>query len=263
VPAPEKKGGGRSEPSDASGSSGSSEASGASGASPLRWPEGTLEVRRLGRTPYAEAHALQEELVAARLRGDVGDLLLLTEHDPVITVGRGRGPELAQGCAIPVIEVERGGEATYHGPGQLVAYPIYRLAEGRRDLHRYLRDLEEVVIRALAEVDVAAERRPGLTGVWAGGRKLCSIGVAVRRWVAWHGLALNLSVDLGAFRGFRPCGLDPEVMGNVADLVEVPPARLLYEVLLIKHFCEVFELELPPLRPPKAPPPGSLPIFPN
>jgi lipoate-protein ligase B len=263
--APEDKVGGSSEASGSSGSSGSSEPSGASSASGAgpRYPEGILEVRRLGRTPYAEAHALQEELVAARLRGDVGDLLLLTEHDPVITVGRGRRPELAQGCAIPVIEVERGGEATYHGPGQLVAYPIYRLAEGRRDLHRYLRDLEEVVIRALAEVDVAAERRPGLTGVWAGGRKLCSIGVAVRRWVAWHGLALNLSVDLGAFRGFRPCGLDPEVMGNVADLVEVPPARLLYEVLLIKHFCDVFELELPPLRPPEAPPAGSLPIFPN
>jgi len=262
VPAPDKKGGERSEASGPSRASGPSGASEAFGPAP-RYPEGVLEVRRLGRTPYAEAHALQEELVAARLNGEVGDLLLLTEHDPVITVGRGHRPELAAGCAIPVVEVERGGEATYHGPGQLVAYPIYRLGEARRDLHRYLRELEEVVIRTLAEVDVAAERRAGLTGVWAGGRKLCSIGVAVRRWVAWHGLALNLSVDLGAFRGFRPCGLDPDVMGNVADLVEIPPARLLYEVLLIKHFCEVFQLELPPLPPPEPPPPGSLPIFPS
>jgi lipoate-protein ligase B len=161
-----------------------------------------------------------------------------------------------------VVEVERGGEATYHGPGQLVAYPILLLPEERRDLHRYLRDLEEVVIRMLAEVEVEGTRRQGLTGVWVGERKIASIGVAVRRWVTWHGFALNLATDLEAFRAFRPCGLDPDVMTRVADLVELPPTRLLYEVLAVKHLCEVFDLELPPPAPPQTPP-GSLPILPG
>ncbi|NUP98131.1 MAG: lipoyl(octanoyl) transferase LipB [Planctomycetaceae bacterium] len=128
-----------------------------------------------------------------------------------------------------------------------------------------LRDLEEVVLRVLAEVDVHGTRRPGLTGVWIGERKVCSIGVAVRRWVTWHGLALNLSVDLEHFRQFRPCGLDANVMANVADFVELPPTRLLYEVLVVKHLCDVFGLELPPIPPPPPRPPdmplGDLPVL--
>jgi len=175
-----------------------------------------LEVRRLGRTPYEETHALQEQLVEERLAGAIGDVLILTEHEPVITLGRKSGddPAAVTGsvAGVPVVSVERGGEATYHGPGQLVAYPIYLLPEGRRDLHRYLRDLEEVVIRMLAEVEVEGRRRPGLTGVWVGDKKLASIGVAVRRWVAWHGFSLNLFTDLEVYRSFRPCGLDPEVI---------------------------------------------------
>lgn len=228
-------------------------------------PDGVLEVRRLPRTEFAAAHALQRELLEARLAGRIGDTLVLTEHEPVVTVGRGTDRADIAGSTLPVVEVERGGEATYHGPGQLVAYPILALPEGRRDLHRYLRDLEEVVLRVLAEVDVHGTRRPGLTGVWIGERKVCSIGVAVRRWVTWHGLALNLSVDLAHFRQFRPCGLDAGVMANVADFVELPPTRLLYEVLVVKHVCEVFGLELPPIPPPPPPVPdmplGDLPIL--
>jgi len=209
-----------------------------------------LEVRRLGRTRYADAHALQQELVARRIEGTLGDVLLLTEHEPVLTVGRGTPAEeqrlLAQ-SGIPVVEVERGGEATYHGPGQLVAYPILALPEGRRDLHRYLRDLEEVVLGVLEEFGVSGTRRPGLTGVWIGERKVCSLGVAVRRWVTWHGLALNLHTDLAPFRRFHPCGLSPEVMTRLADHVELPPTTLLGEVLLVKHLCRVFGLELPPM----------------
>jgi lipoyl(octanoyl) transferase len=215
----------------------------------------TLEVRRLGRTPYAEAHALQLECLARRIDDELGDLLLLTEHDPVITVGRGTPAEeqhLLAATGIPVVEVERGGEATYHGPGQLVAYPILKLAEGQRDLHRYLRNLEEVVIGVLAELELAGKRRPGLTGVWIDDRKVCSIGVAVRRWVTWHGLALNLHTDLAPFRRFHPCGLSADVMTRVADHAELPPTNLLGEVLLVKHFCRVFERELPPM-PPLAP----------
>ncbi len=211
-----------------------------------------LEVRRLGRTRYEDAHALQRELVLQRAEGATGDVLLLTEHEPVITVGRGtpaaeRG--LLASSGLSVIEVERGGEATYHGPGQLVAYPIVELPEGRRDLRRYLRDLEEVVIGVLGELGISGRRRPGLTGVWIEERKVCSIGVAVRRWIAYHGLALNLHTDLSPFRRFHPCGLDPGLMTRVADHVELPPTNLLGEVLLVKHFCRVFERELPPLPP--------------
>ena len=211
-----------------------------------------LEVRRWGRTRYAEAHALQEELLAKRIEDELGDLLILTEHEPVITIGRGTPAEEQRalaGTGIEVVEVERGGEATYHGPGQLVAYPILKLDESRRDLHRYLRDLEEVVIGVLAELDLEGTRRPGLTGVWIGPRKVCSIGVAVRRWVTWHGLALNLHTDLAPFRRFHPCGLSPDVMTRVADHVELPPTNLLGEVLLVKHFCRVFGHELPPVAP--------------
>lgn len=229
-------------------------------------PDGVLEVRRLGHTPYAEARALQQQLVEDRAEGRVGDVLLFCEHEPVVTVGRGAQ---AGGISVPgvqVVAVERGGEATYHGPGQLVAYPILLLPEGRRDLHRYLRDLEEVVIRVLAEVEIEARREPGLTGVWVGTQKIASIGVAVRRWVTWHGFALNLTTDLAAFRGFQPCGLDPEVMTRVADHAELPPTRLLYEVLVVKHLCEVFGLRLPDPPPPPAPgqgDPNALPILPG
>jgi lipoyl(octanoyl) transferase len=221
-----------------------------------------LEVRRLGRTSYAEAHALQQELVERRAGDEIGDVLLLNEHDPVLTVGRGT-PEAEQrllaAAGIPVVEVERGGEATYHGPGQLVAYPIIKLPEGRRDLHRYLRDLEEVVIAVLGELGVEGVRRAGWTGVWIGERKVCSIGVAVRRWVTWHGLALNLHTDLTPFRRFHPCGLAPDVMTRLADHVELPPTTLLGEVLLVKHFCRVFGFEPadPGPRPPEPPAGGG------
>lgn len=217
-----------------------------------RWPEGVLEVRRLGRTPYEEARALQQELVGRRAADEIGDVLILTEHDAIVTAGRGTKEGELERLDLPVAHVERGGEATWHGPGQVVAYPIYRLPEGRRDLHRYLRDLEQVVIEVLAELEVEGRREPGLTGVWIGAKKVCSIGVAVRRWVAWHGLALNLATDPAAFSAFRPCGLDPEVMTRLVDHTELPPSRLLVEVLLVKHFCEVFDLELPPVTLPPA-----------
>lgn len=204
-----------------------------------------LDVLRLGRRPYADVHVLQQRLLAERIAGAIPDTLVLTEHDPVITLGRGANPQGDSIDGVPVVAVERGGDATYHGPGQLVAYPIHALPPERRDVHRYLRDLEEVVIRVLAEVDVEGRRRTGATGVWIGERKVCSIGVALRRWVAWHGLALNVHTDLDAFRSFRPCGLDPGVMTRVADHAEIPPANLLFEVLLVKHFLAVFDLELP------------------
>jgi lipoate-protein ligase B len=156
-----------------------------------------------------------------------------------------------------VIEVERGGEATYHGPGQLVAYPLLLLPEARRDLHRYLRDLEEVVIGVLSELELEGTRRPGLTGVWLGARKVCSIGVAVRRWVTWHGWRSTCTPTSRPSGASTRAASSPDVMTRVADHVELPPTTLLGEVLLVKHFCRVFELELPPM-PPLAPPERGL-----
>ncbi|MCZ6597513.1 MAG: lipoyl(octanoyl) transferase LipB [Planctomycetota bacterium] len=239
-----------------------------------RHPDGVLDVRRLGRTSYEDAWRLQKELVDQRADDALGDVLLLTEHEPVVTVGRGTSEQelaaIRAAVDVPVVEVERGGEATYHGPGQLVVYPILKLPEARRDLHRYMRDLEEVVLGVLREFELEGSRREGYTGVWLGDRKIASIGVAVRRWVTWHGLALNLTTDLTAFRSFHPCGLDPDVMTRLADHVELPPTNILGEVLVVKHLCRVFELELPPPQPLQSPPedpdaPGflQLPILPG
>jgi len=198
-----------------------------------------LDVVRWGRTHYLDAHARQKELVEARLAGAIGDTLVLTEHEPVITLGRKTPQDAGFAGSIPIVEVERGGEATYHGPGQLVGYPIVLLAGPRRDLHRYLRDLEEVVIRVLASLGVEGGRKSGLTGVWVGERKIASIGVAVRRWVAWHGFALNVRTDLDAFRGFRPCGLDARVMTRVADHVEIPASAGLLEDVVARELAAV------------------------
>jgi lipoyl(octanoyl) transferase len=199
-----------------------------------------LSVVRWGRTEYLDAHARQRKLVEQRLAGAIGDTLVLTEHEPVITLGRKTPRDETFGGPIPIVEVERGGEATYHGPGQLVVYPIVLLDEDRRDLHRYLRDLEEVVIRMLAELGITAGRKDGFTGVWIGERKIASIGVAVRRWVAWHGFALNVSADLDAFRGFKPCGLSADVMTRVADHVELEPSTGLLEEPAVRCFADVF-----------------------
>ncbi|MFT5050150.1 MAG: lipoyl(octanoyl) transferase [Chlamydiales bacterium] len=227
-----------------------------------------LEVLRLGQKNYDEVWTLQKELLAKRVDDQIHDTLILVEHEPIVTVGRGAQPEQDGSLGISVRETERGGEATYHGPGQVVAYPIIKLPDGRRDIHRYLRDLEEVVIRVLAEVEVAGSRRDGFTGVWIGEQKVCSIGVAVRRWVTWHGFALNVHTDLTQFQRFRPCGLDPDVMTRVADHAEIPPASLLFEVLTVKHFLDVFGLVLPaaPALPDTASDEGpfpDLPIFPG
>ena len=210
---------------------------------------GIIEVRRLAGTQYGEVYEHQKELVQARIEGRVSDLLLLTEHKSVVTTGRGADLEVVQNVTCPIFEVERGGEATYHGPGQLVVYPILELEEGRRDLHRYLRDLEEVILRVLAEFEIQGRRDDRNTGVWIGDQKVASIGVAVRRWVTWHGFALNVHTDMSAFQSFSPCGLAPETMTRLSDHADLGPGLMLLEVLVVKHFCEVFGRELPPPAP--------------
>jgi lipoate-protein ligase B len=184
----------------------------------------------LGRVPYADALALMRVLGAARQRGEVPDLLLTCEHEPVITIGRGAHSEhvlltreelAARG--IGLVEVERGGDVTYHGPGQVMLYPILDLGRLGRDLHAFLRALERVLVEAVAPFGVVAAARPGLTGVWVGEAKLASIGIHVSRWVTWHGAALNVSTDLDAFSAIVPCGLDGVRMTSLRALTGWTP----------------------------------------
>ncbi len=179
----------------------------------------------LGRADFRTVWAEQERLLNARIAGEVGDTVLLVEHDPpVFTVGRKRGAlanVLDPGTA-EVIEVERGGDVTWHGPGQLVAYPIVALKGEARDLHRWLRRLEDVLIDTVADFGLQGERDARNTGLWVAGRKLGSIGIACRRWVTWHGLALNVNPDLGWFRRIHPCGLDAALLSSVEEATGAP-----------------------------------------
>jgi lipoyl(octanoyl) transferase len=178
-----------------------------------------MKTRWLGRVSYQEALALQESLVAQRL-ADAGspEELLLLEHEAVYTIGRTPDQSSlgdATGLPHPVVQINRGGQATYHGPGQLVGYPILDLRRRGQDLHRYLRALEQLVIETVAQFGVDAARRDGLTGVWVGERKLASIGVGVRRWVSMHGFALNVCGDLAPFYHITPCGIAGVEMTSV------------------------------------------------
>jgi len=183
-----------------------------------------LAVVNLGRMDYISAHQLQRVLCDRRIAGLVDrDLLLLVEHEPTITLGRGTraeslplSPEQLRQRGLTVTEIERGGDVTWHGPGQLVGYPILDLNQHRPDLHWYLRQVEEVLIRALGRLEIPAERNPGLTGVWTGGRKIASIGIHVRHWVTTHGFALNVLNDLTGFDLIVPCGICGVQMTSVA-----------------------------------------------
>jgi lipoyl(octanoyl) transferase len=177
-----------------------------------------LRVAWLGTVDYAAALEIQEALVAARTRGEIGDTLLMLEHPHVYTLGRGADTRYicAPAPEVPVYRVSRGGQVTYHGPGQLVGYPILKLEGAARDVHRYLRMLEQVMIDALARFAIVGERRPGLTGVWLNGRKIGSIGVGIRRWVTLHGFALNVRPDLSLFDAIVPCGIEGCAMTSVA-----------------------------------------------
>jgi lipoyl(octanoyl) transferase len=192
-----------------------------------------LLVYDLGRAPYADVLELQRNLCRRRQAGAIReDLLLLVEHEPVITQGRGTragsmpiAPAELERRGVGIYEVERGGDVTFHGPGQLVGYPILDLRNHREDLHWYLRSLEAALIESLRILGIAARRRPGLTGVWVEDRKIASIGVHVKQWITYHGFALNVSTDLSYFRLIVPCGIAGVVMTSVA--AELPGTDLL------------------------------------
>ena len=195
-------------------------------ARPLPIESGSLENSRAGRDltitwlgmmEYQTALELQNRLAAARLREDIADVLLLLEHPHVYTLGRGADERFVLNTSgIPLYRVSRGGQVTYHGPGQLIGYPIVKLNGPERDVIRYIRTLEQVLIESLATLGIGAQRRPGLTGVWLGDEKIASIGVGFRRWVSQHGFALNVTTDLSRFESIVPCGIAGCRMTSIA-----------------------------------------------
>ena len=207
------------------------------------------EVRRLGRMPYAEALRLQRQLTEERRADRIGDVLLLVEHPHVLTLGvRGDGgrshilapAETLTALDVAVHETGRGGDITYHGPGQIVGYPIIDLKPDRCDVHRYVRDLEEVLIRVAADHGIQAGRLPGLTGVWVGGEKLAAIGVRIARWITSHGFALNSTTDLEFFKLIVPCGIGDHGVTSLAELLGRPLDLRIVEDQVVDHFSEVF-----------------------
>ena len=209
----------------------------------------TVEVRRLGLMPYPEALALQRALVEDRRANRVSDLLLFVEHPHVLTLGvRGDGgrthileaPEALASRGVDVHETGRGGDITYHGPGQIVGYPILDLKPDRCDVHRYVRDLEDVLIRTATDYGIDAGRVEGLTGVWVGRDKLAAIGVRIARWITSHGFALNVTTDLEYFNLIVPCGIAGRGVTSLSRLLGRPVDRAEVEDRIASHFSRVF-----------------------
>jgi lipoyl(octanoyl) transferase len=212
-----------------------------------------LEIRRLGVVPYAAANDMQRALVEERRAGRVPDLLLLLEHPHVITLGVKleaarqhliATPDLLASRQVELHESGRGGDITYHGPGQIVGYPILDLRPDRCDVHKYVRDLEEVMIRTAADFGLAGSRIKGLTGAWIGADKLGAIGVRISRWITSHGFAFNVTTDLDFFKLIVPCGIES---GGVTSLERATGRRVTMseaEASLIRHFANVFDREL-------------------
>lgn len=210
----------------------------------------TLEVTRAGLVPYEAALALQAELVAARKAGTIPDTLLLLQHPPVITLGvkvhQSREHVLASDDELRVkgiglFDAGRGGDVTYHGPGQLVGYPILDLKPDRMDAHKYVRDLEEALIGVCADFGLGATRKSGLTGVWVGEEKVAAIGVRLSRWITSHGFALNVSTDLDHFGLIVPCGISDRGVTSLGRLLGTAPPMDGVEERVIHHICRVFD----------------------
>lgn len=204
----------------------------------------TLMASWLGRKSYHESLRLQEELVAQKIAGDGKNYLLLLEHEPVYTIGRTLDTSSLGKKELPhpLHRIGRGGQATYHGPGQLVAYPILDLNLVGRDLHRYLRLLEEVIIQTLALYQIEGCRREGMTGVWVEDRKIASLGVGVKKWISFHGLGLNVCGDLAPFQEITPCGLSGVEMTSIQKELPTAFSVSVVEVAdqLTKKFQELF-----------------------
>jgi lipoyl(octanoyl) transferase len=209
-----------------------------------------MRVLRLGRVGYEDALERQQQLLEARQDNRIPDTLLLLEHPPTLTFGaRARpehllaSPEVLERRGVSLYHARRGGDITYHGPGQLVGYPIFALSHQGRDVHRYVRKLEEVLIRTLAAFGIHSERSPGQTGVWVGDGKIAAIGVEVRRWVARHGFALNVTTDLSYFDLIVPCGIADKGVTSMEKALGKAPAWRAVEDEIVRQFEAVFELD--------------------
>ena len=209
-----------------------------------------LEVRRLGLVKYAEALELQKRLVEQRKAGLIPDQLLLLQHPPVITLGvKSRddrshvlaSPDDLERDGVELFETGRGGDVTFHGPGQLVGYPILDLNPDRRDVHRYVRDLEEALIRTAGHFGVVAGRQSGLTGVWVENEKLAAIGVRIARWITSHGFAFNVSTDLDSFNLIVPCGITDKGVTSLSKLIQKDVSVAEVEDAAIAAMADVFE----------------------
>jgi lipoate-protein ligase B len=207
-----------------------------------------VNVLWLGRNqPYQPVHARMRKCLEERIDGIIGDSLLLVEHQPTYTVGRRResADNILDPGEVPIIPVERGGDVTFHGPGQLTGYPIVKLPDHRKDLHAYLRFLEDFWIGQLGDWGIDADRDERNTGVWAQGKKMVAIGIACRRWVAWHGFACNLSTDLEYFRRINPCGMDSSLVTRLDHHREIPEIEAVADevgsrfALRWKQWCSV------------------------
>jgi len=208
------------------------------------------ELRDLGRLEYGQAFALQRDLVGERQRGEIPDQLLLVEHPHVITLGRNgkmhnllAGEDALRRAGVAFCETDRGGDITYHGPGQIVGYPVFDLREWKRDVVAYVRAIEQALIEALAGFGIAAGREDGATGAWVAGRKIAAIGVHISRWVTSHGFALNVTTDLSYFQYIVPCGLAKPVTSMAAELGSAP-SRDAVAAALAGAFARVFELDM-------------------
>ncbi len=193
----------------------------------------------LGRREYKEVWDLQKRLADSRASGEITDTLILVEHEHVITLGRKTSSENLAPQSIPVFQVERGGDATYHGPGQLVGYPIVELRD--HDVRRFVRMLEQVLILTVGDFAIKGERKEGHTGVWVKGKKIASIGVAVTNWVTFHGFALNVNTDLSYFALIKPCGLDPELLTSMKRIAGDDFEMTKVKDSVVNHFATVFE----------------------
>jgi lipoate-protein ligase B len=209
-----------------------------------------IHVHRFGIVPYADALDLQKRLVEERKADEIPDQLLLLEHPPVITLGvKTRNdrshvlepPDVLRAQGVDLFETGRGGDVTYHGPGQLVGYPIMDLRPDRCDVHRYVRDLEEALIRAVVAFGIQAERSPGLTGAWVGREKLAAIGVRIARWVTSHGFALNVSTNLAHFGLIVPCGIADRGVTSIEKLTGRPVPIADVQDAVLQAFAAVFD----------------------
>ena len=202
---------------------------------------------QLGRVEYARALAWQHGLVRMRREGFARDTIITVEHPPVLTVGKDDNPENYARCGITPVQIERGGDVTYHGPGQLVVYFIFNLTRRGRDLHKFMDDIQEGIIRTMAEYKLEAARGSENTGVWIDKKKIASIGVAVKHWITFHGTAINLNTDLSAFEQINPCGLESSVMTSLNKHHGKDIDMDVFTRQLLGHYGDVFQTRFTPV----------------